>query len=229
MMQWGFSVDGVLDALDALPHRSRGDGRAIMFVAARNKEGVTSAARAVAEASGPGAVYALDLDLKRNALARALMANGSLGPKMDGRVGGASFYGVRGANGAMLTERAPAFSFHRVGASRIYAGLFDARALPQGGRIVISAAPHYWDAVRASGAVAVVDAPALERSQVGLRVAPHMDGVVLVVGSDAGAAPAALQAKAALVNAGAHVLGLIYAGATAPVMAIERLLLRQAG
>jgi hypothetical protein len=107
--------------------------------------------------------------------------------------------------------------------------LFDPRALPHGGRIVISSTPHYWDAVRACGAVAVVDAPALERSQVGLRVAAHMDGVVLVVGSDAGAAPAALYAKEALVKAGGNLLGLVYAGATAPVMAIERLLLRQTG
>jgi hypothetical protein len=228
MMRLGFSVDGVLDALNAQPHRSRGDGRTIMFIAARNQEGVTTAARAVAEGSGPGAVYGIDLDLKHNALARALMTHGKLGPKMDGRLSGASFYGVRAANGVMLTERAPAFSLHRVGQTRIYAGLFDPRALPRGGRVVISSAPHYWDAVRASGVVAVVDAPAIERSQVGLRVAPHMDGVVLVVGADAGAAPAAMQAKEALVNAGANLLGLVYAGATAPVMAIERLL-RQAG
>jgi hypothetical protein len=50
----------------------------------------------------------------------------------------------------------------------------------------------------------------------------------LVVGSGAGAAPAAIGAKAALVEAGANLIGLVYAGATAPVMAMERLL-RQAG
>lgn len=228
MMRLGFSVDGVLGALDAQPRRSRGEGRAIMFVAARNQEGVTTAARATAEASGPGAVYAIDLDLKHNALARALMTHGALGPKMDGRLDGASFYAVRAPNGAILTERTPAFSLHRVGQTLIYAGLFDPRALPRGGRVAISSAPAYWDAVRASGVVAVVDAPALERSQIGLRVAAQMDGVVLVVGADAGAAPAALHAKEALVQSGANLLGLVYAGATAPVLAIERLL-RQAG
>jgi hypothetical protein len=228
MKQLGFSVDGVLDALNAQPQRSGGDGRAIMIISARSKEGVTSVARAVAEASGPGAVYGIDLDLKHNALARALMTRGALGPKMDGRVDGVSFYGVKAPTGAMIAERTPAFSLHRVGQTRMYAGLFDARALPHGGRVVISTAPHYWNALRASGAVAVVDAPALERSQVGLRVAAAMDGVVLVVGADAGAAPAAMAAKDALVNAGANLLGLVYAGATAPVMAIERLL-RQAG
>ena len=55
-----------------------------------------------------------------------------------------------------------------------------------------------------------------------------MDGVVMVVGADRGAAPAAIAAKAALEDAGANVIGLIYAGATAPVMAIERVM-RQIG
>ena len=106
--------------------------------------------------------------------------------------------------------------------------MFDARLLPPAARVAVSGRPEYWNAARTSGATVVIDAPALERSQVALRVAPHMDGVVLVVGADAGAAPPAIAAKAALVNAGARVIGLVYTGADAPVMAIERLL-RQAG
>jgi Mrp family chromosome partitioning ATPase len=73
----------------------------------------------------------------------------------------------------------------------------------------------------------IVDAPALERSQVGLRVAAHMDGVVLVVGADAGGAPAALAAKQNLLSAGANVLGIVYSKASAPVVVMDRLL-RQA-
>ena len=76
--------------------------------------------------------------------------------------------------------------------------------------------------------MAVVDAPALDRSEIGLRVARNMDGVVLVVGSDKGAAPAAIAAKEKLIEAGANLMGIVFAGATAPVMAIDRML-RQAG
>jgi hypothetical protein len=68
----------------------------------------------------------------------------------------------------------------------------------------------------------------LERSELALKVVRHMDGVVLVVGADAGAAPAARAAKDAMTAAGANIMGLVYSGATAPVMAIERLL-RQTG
>jgi hypothetical protein len=223
-----FSVEGVFEALAAQPERTRGGGRAIMFIAARRKEGTTSSARAVAQAAGPAAVYAIDLDLRRNALAKALAANVALGPKIDGRLNGASFYTLQDAKGRVLIETRPAFTYHRVARSRLFAGVFDTRTLPEGARVQISAASKYWDNARAGGATVVVDAPALDRSQIGLRVARHMDGVVLVVGSDPGAAPAALTAKASLLAAGANLIGLVYAGASAPVLAIEKLL-RQAG
>jgi Mrp family chromosome partitioning ATPase len=222
MSEPAFSVEGVLDAL-AMQRRRSGSGRAIMFVSASRNEGVTTAARAVANAAGPGAVYAIDLDLKRNALARALSADGEMGPRIDGSLSGVSFYSVRD-----LPNAPHAFFYHRIGRSRVFAGVFDLRALPQNARIGISARSDYWDAARAGGAFVVVDAPALERSSIALRVAPHMDGVVLVVGSGRGAAPAALAAKAALVEVGANIMGLVYSGAAVPVMAIERLL-RQAG
>lgn len=228
MIELGFSVDGVLDALAAQPWRSRRGGRAVMFVAARRGEGVTSAARAVAEAAGGGAVYAIDLDLRRNGFAKTLSASGTLGPKLDGRLNGLSFYSVRGGDGAALAETQPAFSYHRVGGSRVFAGVFDARLVPKGARVAVSSAPDYWNAARAAGATVVIDAPSLDRSEVALRVARHMDGVVLVVGADPGAAPAALAAKASLLGAGANLIGLVYAGATKPVMTIERLM-RQAG
>jgi Mrp family chromosome partitioning ATPase len=91
----------------------------------------------------------------------------------------------------------------------------------------VSSSSDYWDRARAGGATIVVDAPALERSTIALRVAPHMDGVVLVVGADEGAAPAALAARAALASGGANLIGLVYAGDAGPARAIERLL-RQA-
>ncbi len=219
-----FSVEGVLDALAMQPRRGAGAGRAIMLISARRKEGVTTAARAVAQSAGPGAVYAIDLDLKRNAFARELANIDTFGQKLEGRLNATSFYSIRSPSGIVLQERAPAFAYHRVGQTRIYAGIFDPRLIPEGGRVAISPMPHYWDAVRTAGAMAVVDAPALDRSEIGLRVARNMDGIVLVVGSDKGAAPAAIAAKDKLVDAGANLMGIVYAGATAPVMAIDRML-----
>lgn len=228
MSEIAFSVDGVLEALTAQPVKSAGGGRAMMIVAARRREGVTTAAAHIAMAPTQRATYAIDLDLKRNGLAKALSAHGALGPRMDGRMNGETFYSVRSATHAPLHEMAPAFGFHRVGRTRTYVGVFDARALPSGARVAVSATSDYWRAARAGGASVIVDAPSLDRSDLALRVAPHMDGVVMVVGADRGAAPAAIAAKAAFIAAGANVIGLIYAGASAPVMAIERMM-RQSG
>jgi len=219
-----FPIAGVLDALDAAPRKSHGAGRAIMFIAAQRGLGVTTAVRTLAEAIGPGAVFAVDLDLYGNALAKLLAETGELGPRIDGALSGHLFYSIVGANGRIIPDAAPSYFFHRVGRARLYVGAYHARELSRGARIMVSAASDYWDAARAGGATVVVDAPALERSQVGLRVAQHMDGVVLVVGDGPGAAPAATAAKAQLEAAGANLLGLVYSGATAPVMAVERLL-----
>lgn len=224
-----FSLDGVFDALNAQPSRSAGPGRCVMFVSARKGEGVTTISHAAVKAAGPDTVYAIDLELRRNALAKAFKDSGdALGPRINGRLNGTSFYKIADGLGQIVEEARPAFSYHRLARSRLYVGVFDGRLVPEGGRILISSGPDYWNAARAGGAVVVVDAPALQRSQIALRVCAQMDGVVLVVGDDAGAAPAAIAAKADLLAAGANLIGLVYAKASAPVMAMDRLL-RRAG
>jgi|CXWL01.1.fsa_nt_gi hypothetical protein len=221
------SLDAVFDALSAQPVRSAGPGRCVMFVSARRGEGVTTIAHAAAKAAGPETVYAINLELRRNALAKAFKDGGdTLGPRINGRLSGSSFYKLAYASGQIAEEPQTAFSYHRLTRSRVYVGVFDGRLVPTGGRILISSSADYWNAARAGGAMVVVDAPALERSQIGLRVCAHMDGVVLVVGDDAGAAPAAMAAKTDLLAAGANLIGLVYAKASAPVMAMDRLLRR---
>ncbi|HWA01827.1 MAG TPA: hypothetical protein VG841_16085 [Caulobacterales bacterium] len=225
MSEERFQLAGVLAAARAQPEKSPG-GRAIMFMAARRGEGVTTVAHAAALAAAASeTVYAIDLDLHRNALARMFAEeNPPLGPRIDARLNGVAFHQIRGADGQPWIAFKPAFNFHRVGRSRIYASVFDAHELPQGGRISISGEPHYWNAARAGGATVIVDAPALERSRVGLKAAPHMDGVVLVVAGDDGAAPAAMSAKAEILAAGGALLGIVYTQASAPVMAMHRFL-----
>ena len=229
MSQPEFSLDALFEALAEAPPKSRGGGRAILFIAARGGEGVSTIVRAAARASADRTTYCIDLDLRRNAMPRAFADEGPpLGPRIDGKLSGTTFYRLLTAEGAPIHELTPAFCYHRLGRSRVYVGAFDGRATPRDGRVLISSKPDYWNAARAGGATVILDAPALQRSAVALRVAQHMDGVVLVVGDEAGSAPAALAAKAQLEAAGAHLLGLVYARASAPVMAMDRLL-RSAG
>ncbi|MES1198570.1 MAG: hypothetical protein ABUS48_01145 [Pseudomonadota bacterium] len=218
----------VLDAARMRPARARGAGRAIMFMSARRGEGVTTAVRAALLSAGPAAAYAIDLDLHRNALARAFSDGAPLGPRIPGRLGGHLFYEMRLADGRPWLEFRPAFFFHRIGRTRAYVSAFDSSEIPAGGKLLISDKLDYWDAARGGGATVIVDAPALERARIGLRVARHMDGVVLVVGSDEGAAPAAMAAKSEILAAGGQLLGIVYTHATPILMAAQRLW-RQAG
>lgn len=221
-------LNGVFAALDAAPSKSFGGGRALMVVAARRGEGVTTLARAASLTAQARPVFAIDLDLRRNDLARTIAATHKLGAKVDGSLGGTNFCTAVDGAGKPLSGFHGAFSYHRAADARLYVGAFDGRALPKGAQVMVSSNADYWDSVRAGGALAIVDAPALGWSKVGLRVARHMDGVVLVVSSDAGAAPAALAAKAELDRAGAKVIGLIYTGADVSVPVLDRML-RQAG
>ncbi|MDX2275342.1 MAG: hypothetical protein NW206_07800 [Hyphomonadaceae bacterium] len=220
-------LSGVFAALEAAPTKSFGAGRAIMFVGARRGEGVTSIACAATQTQQTRPVFAIDLDVRRNDLAQRIAARHRLGPRVDGSLGGVQFCVATDAQGYALAQAA-SYSFHRAANARLYVGALEGRALPKRAQVLISSKPDYWDAVRAGGALAIVDAPALSWSKVALRVAPHMDGVVLVVSDDAGAAPAALAAKAELDRAGAQVIGLVYTGAAALAPVLDRVL-RQAG
>jgi hypothetical protein len=220
------AVASICDALYALPGRGAGLGRSLMLIGAQPDLGVTEAARAVAENLGPGAVYAIDLDLRRNELAKHIAKDHTLGPRIDGALNGYIFHGAVDAKRRPIAP--PPFGYHRAGRTRLYVGAIDPRLVPKGGQITLSTNGAYWNAARAGGAMSVVTAPCLDRSKAGPAVAQHMDGVVLVVGAGEGAAPAAMAAKAELEKAGAYIMGLVYSGASAPVMAIERLL-RQAG
>jgi hypothetical protein len=195
-----------------------------MFIAARRGEGVSTFVRAAIEATAERTTYCVDLDLRRNALIRTFAAEDiMLGPRMDGRLAGASFYQIQNADGTPIAERTPAFGYHRIGISRAYAGSFDGRVVPPHGRVMIASTPEYWNAVRLGGAIGIVDAPALDRSMVALRVARHVDGVVLVVGDAAGSAPAARAAKEQLEMAGANLLGLVFVGVSNSVIAIDKI------
>lgn len=205
------SAERVLEALAQQPRRSPGAGRALMLIAAQRRQGVTTLARAVALAAPGPIVYAIDLDVRRNALARAFSAHERLGASIDGRIDGEALVRLAGRNGRPMQAEAP-FGFRRLGQSRVFVSVFKAAPLPEDAQVIIDGSADYWVAARAGGVTAIVDAPALERSDIGLRVARHMDGVVLAVGDGPGAAPAAIAAKQKLLKAGANLIGLAYAG-----------------
>ncbi|MEQ1617490.1 MAG: hypothetical protein ABL883_03980 [Terricaulis sp.] len=217
----GFDPNGLWQAIGRQTRQRDDGGRVILLTAGRRGEGVTRIARALAVAAGPGPIFALDLDLRRNQFAREL-AGQKFTETVSGDFCGVSLCVALDSAGAICSSGDDVFCYRRVGGSRLHVGVLDARAIPAGGRLRMSSGAQYWDAVRASGATFVVDAPAIDQGKATLAVARHVDAVVLVVGSSEGAAPAALAAKGALDGVGAPVIGIVYAGASGPVLALER-------
>ncbi len=72
------------------------------------------------------------------------------------------------------------------------------------------AAPAYWSAMRRHAEWIVLDAPASDRSQAAVTMAPMVDCTVLVVAADGGdtRAPAAL--RDAIEQAGGRCAGLVF-------------------
>lgn len=218
-------LSGVLAAARSAPRKFKGAGLVVMVVAARSGEGVSTIVRGAAEDAG-APVLIVDLDMKRSTHAAHYKSRGGLGPAVDARIGGASFYRMKDAEGRVIPDRA--LKRYRAGARRVEMTALAPDALPKGARIQISGDSAYWDALRTQGVLAIVDAPALDRAPLALKLAKHMDAVVLVVSGEPGAAPPAMDASVALAEAGANVIGLIFARASAPVMTIDRLT-RQTG
>ncbi len=217
------NTDGLLRAIQHVKPRSGGGGRVVMLTSGRRGEGVTNVVRSLVSAAGPEAVFALDLDLRRNQLARTFSEQ-KLTEASPGEFGDASFCTILDERGAPAA--AGAFCFRRVGSSHVQVGVLDPRAIPAGGKVRLSRGAAYWAGVRAAGATMIVDGPAIEQGKASLAAARYMDAIILVVGSGEGAAPAALAAKRALDGIGAPIIGIVYSGACAPALAIERVFSR---
>ncbi|MEZ6023955.1 MAG: hypothetical protein R3C16_11200 [Hyphomonadaceae bacterium] len=128
----------------------------------------TSVACAVAKAAGP-----MPCALDRSAPQRLLaLADGkALGPRIDGSSTACLTACRRGA--AKPRWKSAPFSTSTASARAGSMPACSRRTMPQGARVAISGAADYWDAARATAATVVVDAPSLDRSQVGSRVARH--------------------------------------------------------
>jgi len=218
------SMTGVLRALAALPRKGR--GRAVMIVAARRGEGASTIARTIAEGASSGVTLLLDLDLIRSEHRLAYAQAGPpLSEGIDARLKGQRLYRIVDAEGRLRPDTRGGMAYFRVGRSKLFVSGFDAgAALQEGDRLQVLTGPSYWTAVRQSCELCVVDAPALEDSRVGLSVAAHMDGVVLVACGATGSVTASVGLKTELEAVGAFVMGVVYTRADSGALTLERLL-----
>ena len=101
---------------------------------------------------------------------------------------------------------------------RLWVTHFRGDVLKAGQRAVALPRGAYWDAMRRHADTVIIDAPAADRTDFGLTLAPFADAVVIVVAAESADASDAADLRNELENAGARCAGLVFnrAGAEPP-------------
>jgi hypothetical protein len=195
-----------------------GRGRLVEFIAARDGEGVSTVAREFAfyAARTLGRrVWLVDLDLMGQTQAASIAQSparfGELGSPASATPDGSTFFSVqpplKRPDGRPWPD-ARYMSSHAAGGPGFWVTRFRREAMRGRQGVHILPTPDYWKALRRHSDLVVVDAPAAERSQGGLTVAPFMDDVVLVVAADENDARAPAELRDDLIEAGGRCSGL---------------------
>jgi hypothetical protein len=195
-----------------------GRGRVVEFIAARDGEGVSTVAREFAfyaARTQRKRVWLIDLDLMAQTQATCLEREpdrfGAVGAAAAATPDGSMFFSVhpplKRPDGRPWPD-ARYISAHDVGGRGFWVTRFRREAMRDRQGVHVVPVGDYWKALRRHSDLVVVDAPASDRSQAGLTVAPFMDDVVLVVAADEHDASAPAELRDELFASGARCTGL---------------------
>lgn len=195
-------------------------GRVIQFMAATSGEGVSTVAREFARLSAVRAnkpVWLVDADLSTQTqqaeVAHDVERYGALGKPAAASPNGSAFFTIqpplRGRDGRQIGD-ARLLSARPCLGRRLWVTSFRGDALGAGQRALAMPRGAYWDAMRRHAELVIIDAPAADRTDFGLTLAPFADAVVLVVAAEGADASAGAALKDELQRAGARCAGLVF-------------------
>ncbi len=203
-----------------------GPGRVLQFVSAEPEEGVSTVAREFARFVAPHVqkgVWLVELDVLRGEQYDVISADperfGPLGAPTRASPNESCFFSVdpkiQGVDGRPWPD-SRYLDAYPVGTARWWVTRFRREALKPGQSVNILNAPGYWNTLRAHADFVVIDAPALQRSQVAPAIAPLVDANVLVVSADRTDMEAPRALKAALTATGGRCAGMVFNRAPKP-------------
>ncbi len=197
-----------------------GRARIVQFTAARQGEGTSTVAREFARFAARRAgktVWLIDLDLQASPQHAAIDADpahyGPLGKASSASPDGSSFLTVqppqKTAEGQVIPD-ARYIAAHQVGEARWWVTRFRREVLKGRQTVHILPGADYWNSLRKHADLIVIDAPAADRSQAALTVAPFIDQTVLVVAADQPDVRAPARLRDAITTAGGRVAGVFF-------------------
>lgn len=207
---------GLWAALGSAPaHR----GRVIQFACANSGEGASTVAREFARLAAVRArkpVWLIDADLAQPTQQEAVAGEperfGRLGAAASSSPNGASFFAVTPpvmgrdnkpiAPARLMTAR-PCLG------GRLWITRFRAEVLRSGQRAEPLPDPRYWDAMRKHADTVVIDAPAADRSDLCITLAPFVDATVLIVAAESTAANEPVILRDEIESVGGRIAGVV--------------------
>lgn len=207
---------GLWAALGSAPaHR----GRVIQFACANSGEGASTVAREFARLAAVRArkpVWLIDADLAQPTQQEAVAG----GPERFGRLGAAASSSPNGSSFFAVTPPvmgrdnkpiAPArlMTARPCLGGRLWITRFRAEVLRSGQRAEPLPDPRYWDAMRKHADTVVIDAPAADRSDLCITLAPYVDATVLIVAAESTAANEPVILRDEIESVGGRIAGVV--------------------
>jgi len=199
MIDLSFEMQALVDQLEPI-FRPGGKGRVLMFLGASKRAGTSTIAREFARVAADRSrrgVWLYDLDFARNSHAGALA-------RPNAKVFDASF--GRNAFWRAEPQGARARLVAKDCGSHLYVTEFQ-RARSGVERLEFGGAREYWNAVRGSIDLAVIDAPGASRAV--LPVAADADGVILVADENSWNERSIAARREAIEGRGGVVAGIV--------------------
>ena len=194
-------------------------GRVVQIAAASSGEGVSTIAREYARLAAVRArrpVWLIDADLSQQGQMEAVASQpdrfGALGKAAIATPDGSIFFAItprvmdragKPVHPARLMTARPCLG------GRLWVTRFAAEHLRSGQRAVAVSDARYWDALKKHADTVVIDAPAADRSDMAITLAPFVDATVLVVAAESTAANEPLMLRDEIEAVGGKIAGVV--------------------
>ena len=194
-------------------------GRVVQIAAASSGEGVSTIAREYARLAAVRArrpVWLIDADLSQQGQMEAVASQpdrfGALGKAAIATPDGSIFFAItprimdragKPVHPARLMTARPCLG------GRLWVTRFAAEHLRSGQRAEAVSDARYWDALKKHADTVVIDAPAADRSDMAITLAPFVDATVLVVAAESTAANEPLMLRDEIEAVGGKIAGVV--------------------